>query len=89
MWRSSRSAFGQSIAGIYVVVANIFLIFFIPFFPCFSSLSQAFLVEGVLGSKNLAGAPTNLELDTFPDHVGYFGAPWRPFCKLCCVAGGV
>ena len=25
------------------------------------------------------GVPKNLGEDTFPDLVGYFGAPWRPF----------
>ena len=25
------------------------------------------------------GAPKNQEVDPFPDPVGHFGAPWRPF----------
>ena len=29
--------------------------------------------------RKLPGAPKNLGLDTFPDPVGHFGPPWRPF----------
>ena len=40
--------------------------------------------------------PKNLGVHTFPDPVGHFGAPWRPFwilqavwrCRRCGVAGG-
>ena len=28
----------------------------------------------------MTGAPNNLGLDPFPDPVGHFGPPWRPFC---------
>ena len=34
-----------------------------------------FLIEGVLGSKNLFSE----KIDPFPDPVGYFGAPCWPF----------
>ena len=29
--------------------------------------------------RKLTGAPKYLEVDTFPDPVGHFGAPWWPF----------
>ena len=29
--------------------------------------------------RKLTGAPQNLGVDPFPDPVGHFGAPWRPF----------
>merc|ERR1719206_469724 len=29
--------------------------------------------------RKLTGAPNNLGLDPFPDPVGHFWAPWRPF----------
>ena len=49
----------------------------------FCSLSSTFLIEGVLGSKNLCkkcdGSAKKLRVDPFPENVGYFGAPWRPF----------
>ena len=55
------------------------IIFFRNFFPP----SSTFFIEEVLGSKNLfgklTGAPKNLGVDTFPDPVGHFGAPWWPF----------
>ena len=30
----------------------------------------------------MTGVPKNLGVDTFPDPVGHFGAPWRPFWIL-------
>ena len=45
----------------------------------FFSLLRPFLIEGVLGSKNLAKVDGNTlrtpGVDTFPDPVGQFGAP--------------
>ena len=52
--------------------------------PIFFSPLWPFLIEGVLGSKNLFSISC-LELlktrgrYTFPDPVGHFGAPWWPF----------
>ena len=53
VWRSSRSAFGRSTGNDVVATINviIFFLFFLFFF--FSSPSSTFLIEGVLGSKNL------------------------------------
>ena len=49
---------------------------FIPPPPCFfAPLSQPFLKEGGLGLKII-------RINTFPDPVGNFGAPWRPFWIL-------
>ena len=55
--------------------------------PFFSPPSSTFLIEGVLRRnklifQNLTGAPQNLAVDTFPDPVGHFGAPWRPYWNL-------
>ena len=59
-WREraafQRSAFGRSTAGNDVVATifiRIFFFFFFPFFPPVFSPSRPFLIEGVLGSKNL------------------------------------
>ena len=57
----------------------IFSPFFLPFFSPFFSPSRPFLTEGVLGSKSLFSKSC---LDNFPDPVGHFGAPWRPFWIL-------
>ena len=46
--------------------------------------------------RKLPRMPKNLRVDTFPDPVGHFGAPWRPYwilqavwrCRRCGVAGG-
>ena len=50
----------------------------LSFFSCFS-LSQSFLIEGVLILQKLLRTPKNLGINTFPDPVSHFGAPWRPF----------
>ena len=57
---------------------------FFLFIFLFFSPSSTFLIEGVLGSKNLfrkklTGAPQKLGVDPFLDPVSHFGAPWRPF----------
>ena len=58
-WRARAAfqwlAFGRPTAGNDVVATifiRLFLFFFFPFFPFFSP-SRPFLIEGVLGSKNL------------------------------------
>ena len=91
-WRErasfQRSAFGRSTAGNDVVATifiHIFFSFFPPFFfPFFSrfffSQSRPFLIEGVLGSKNLF-SESCLEC---PKN-SHFGAPWRPFWILQAV----
>ena len=72
-----RSAFGRSTAGNYVV-ATIFFSSVFSVFPV--PPSGPFLIEGVLGSKNLfSEMPKNLGVDTFPDPVGHFGAPGGHF----------
>ena len=48
-----RSAFGRSTAGNDVVATIFIRIFFSFFSPFFFSPSRPFLIEGVLGSKNL------------------------------------
>ena len=59
---------------------------FSPLFSIFStffSSSQPFLIEEVLGSKNLVSESRrehkNLGVNHFPDPVGHFEAPWWPF----------
>ena len=58
-----------------------FLFFSLPL-PLFSvatfSHRQSARIKKLIQQK-LTGAPNNLGLDPFPDPVGHFGAPWRPF----------
>ena len=71
--RSSRSPFRQ-LTGTPTVDRYYHYSFF--FFSS-SSLSQPFLIEEVLGPKNLfSKAAKNLRIHPFPDPVGHFGAPW-------------
>ena len=68
-----------------------FLLFF-PFFPpvfpflfffsvaTFSLRRSARIKKLIL--RKLLRMPKNLGVDTFPDPVGLFGAPWRPFWIL-------
>ena len=63
-------------------------LFFFPIFshPFFFHPSRPFLIEGVLGSKNLfwqklLKTPKNLRVDP----VGHFGAPWQPLWILQAV----
>ena len=46
-------------------------------FPDLSPRRSARIQKPIL--RKLTGAPKNLGVDTFPDSVGNFGAPWRPF----------
>ena len=39
--------------------------------------------------RKLTGAPNNLGLESFPDPVGHFGAPWRPFWIFQVLIEGV
>ena len=81
-----RAAFRLSIAGNDVLATTLISLFFsaLRFFPPLLS----FLIEGVLGSKNLfsENCLECLGVDTFPGHVGHFGAPWRPFRILQAVS---
>ena len=65
---------GNDVSGHYFPHYNYYY-----YFSFFSALSQIFLIDSVLGSKNLF----NLGLDLFPDPVGHF-----EFCSGCGVAGG-
>merc|ERR1711954_400716 len=38
--------------------------------------------------RKLTGSPKNLGVDTFPDPLRHFGAPWRPFWILQVVRRG-
>ena len=84
VWRCSQSTFGRSTGNYkrhYFLSFSFFSLFF--FFFSFSP-SSTFLIEGVLGSKNLfrescLECPKNLGVDFCQDTVGHFGAPWRPF----------
>ena len=98
------SAFGRSTAGNNVVAIIIisffsfFPVFFLPLFfssvATFSHRRSARIKKLIL--RKLLRTPKNLGVDTFPDPVGHFGAPWRPFwilqavrrCRRCGVAGG-
>ena len=73
--------FGRQSAGNDVVATkNAFLFFsFVFFFSVvyFSHRRSAWIEK--LIQRKLKGAPQNLGVDPFPDPVGHFGAPWRPF----------
>ena len=51
-------------------------IFFLSFF--YFSHRRSARIKKLIWRK-LTGAPQNLGVDPFPDPVGHFGAPWRPF----------
>ena len=82
---SGRCSGGRLLAMMYWPLFS--LVFSIFFPPVFFPPSRPFLIEGVLGSKNLFSEsclerPKNLGVDTFPDPVGHFGAPWGPYWIL-------
>ena len=69
-----RSSVGWLTAG-YDVVASIFTILPPPFFLlCCDLFSQKDWSD-----QKLLRTTKNLGVDTFPDLVGHFGAPWQPF----------
>ena len=58
---------------------SVFSLLFFPvffFFPYVATFSQR---RSAQIKKLLLRKPKNLGVDTFPDPVGHFGAPWRPF----------
>ena len=67
---------GGRLAMILVATINDIIFSFLFFFFLFPS--STFLIEGVLGSKNLL-SESCLEC---PKTVGHFGAPWRPYWIL-------
>ena len=97
-WREraafQRSAFGRSTAGNDVVATifiRIFFLFFSFFPPCFSHFSsvttfshRSARIKKLILPK-LLRTPKNLGVDSFPDPVRHFGAPWRPFWILQAV----
>ena len=86
-----RSEFGRSTAGNDVVATTIISLFsFFP--PIFFSVSSVATFSHrrsarikKLIQRKLLRTLQNLEIDTFPDPVGHFGAPWRPFWILQAV----
>ena len=82
-----RSAFGRSTAGNDVVATiSIRCFFFSRFFfsvATFSHRRSARIKK--LIQRKLTGTPKNLGVDTFPDPLCHFGAPWRPFWILQAV----
>ena len=83
-----RSAFGRATAG-NDVVATIFTILFLspPFFPFFFSSVVTFSHRRSTRIKKLISESCleRLGVDTFPDPVGPFWAPWCPFWILKAV----
>ena len=95
---SSWSAFGRppgnDVSGHY---KHHYLFFFhFPFFfsvATFSHRRSARIKK--LIQRKLLRMPKNLGVDTFPDPVAHFGAPWQPYwilqvvrrCRWCSVAG--
>ena len=82
--RFSRSAFGGRLATTLVsgLLKHLYSIFFFPLAPpLLTPLLRPFLIEGVLGSKNLFSKSClerpnlGVGVDTFSDPVNYFGAP--------------
>ena len=91
-WRCSRSPLGGWLATTFV--DRYFHRYFV-FFSIFSSPSRPFLIEGVLGSKNLfskSGSkwPITWGYTPFLTLLAILGTPGGHFgfCRRCGVAGG-
>ena len=72
--------------------SSVFSFFFPPLFSLFSvffsvatfSHRRSARIKKLIQRK-LTGTPKNLGVDTFPDPLRHFGAPWRPFWILQAV----
>ena len=64
-------------SAIFTILFFFFFLFFFFSVATFSHRSSARIKK--LIEQKLIGAPKNLGVDTFPDSVGYFGAPYQPF----------
>ena len=75
--RSSRQAFGRSTGNGF---RGHYKRNYFPFFPFSVPIIE----------RKLTGVPKNIGVETFPDPVGHYGAPQRPFwfCGRCGIAGG-
>ena len=83
--RFSRSAFGRStgndVSGHYKRHYFLFLFFFLFFFFFLRRLlfSQKECSDQKTYFAKVARTPKKKEINTFPDPIGHFGAPWWPF----------
>ena len=84
---SSRSAFGRltgnNVSGHYK--RHYFPFLFSFFFSVVYFYHRRSARIKKLIQRKLTGTPKNLGVDTFPDPLCHFGAPWRPFWILQAV----